>query len=529
MADHNPFTIIIPNDYFARSAAREYADDAGLALIREFAQNSCDAKAKTVEFTFRAGNELIVSDDGKGADATTIRERVLTPLESFKDEGSIGGFGKAKELLFFANQSWKIRTRDVEVRGSYLDVTSFKTGLDHAPGFLAVVTLPEGLYKSALSNVRRFLEASERPGVSWILNGDQVKTAVTRAKRCVKDFGFAKAYVERDCADTNVYVRTGGLLTAKRYGYQPHQVGRVVLEVTAASVDVLTPARDWFRLAEHRYPVESWLNELIVNYERTLADDVGDEVLFVDDEYVEPVVTGNVTQNLVLPATNGIIADVSFHKTPNAAPTPEQQKAEAELDAEAIRNNDPAALDALAAALSSVVEVSAKAAPEPVKSEKGFDFSLMPKIEGVKRVVVHTGGKAQGKKGASWLKKNKRQAGDLLAAWATAVRVVAAANQMPLDAVGFTFCDSAEAEFLKAKNGRWAVLINPLKVNFADYYLPDELLDCAIHELAHQLRGASHDALWASVEAKVRRGTRNHGVRGAIARSLITHAVEEAV
>jgi hypothetical protein len=524
------FKIEVPNDYFARSAAREYADDAGLALVREFVQNSCDAKAKNVEFVFHAGNELVVTDDGKGADAKTIRERILTPLESFKDEGAVGGFGKAKELLFFANSKWKIRTRDVEVVGSYLDVQSFTTGLENAPGFLVRVTLPEGLYKAARSNVRRFLESSERPGVKWLLDGDEVTTDVKRAKKCAKDFGFAKAYVQRDCADTGVYLRTGGLLTNRRYGYQPQQVGRVVIEVTAASVDVLTPARDWFRMSEHRHQVEAWLNELVVNYEKALADDVGDEVVFVDDEHVEAVTTGNVVSSSILPATNGIIADVTFHKTAGAAPTPEEQKAEDELDMEAIRNNDPAALDALAAALSSAVEVSAKAAPPaPVKSAQGFDMGLMPKVDGIKRVTVHTGGKAQAKKGAAWLKKNKHEAAILLAAWTTAVRVVAAANQTPIDSVGFTFCDSAEAEFLKAKNGRWAVLINPLKANPSDYYFADELLDCAIHELAHQLRGASHDALWASYEAKVRRSSRNPGIRGAVARSLLTHAVEEAL
>lgn len=515
------FKIEVPNDYFARSAAREYADDAGMALVREFAQNSCDAGAKNVEFFFRANNELVVSDDGKGADADTLKRRVLTPLESFKDAGSVGGFGKAKELLFFANSQWKIRTRDVEVVGSYLDVRSFTTGLENAPGFLAVVTLPEGLYKSALQNARHFLRNSERPGVTWMLNGDEVKTEVKRPKRSVKDFGFAKGYVERDCADTNVYLRTGGLLTARRYGYQPQAVGRVVIELTGSSVDLLTPARDWFRLSEHRQQVESWLNDLVVNYEKTLADEVGDEILFMDDEYVEPEAPkSGVTAASIMPAVGGVVAEVSFLRTENAQPTMEQVRASTDALYDAL-------VDALADdAAKAAVTTEPKAAPKPKKADT-FDLSLMPKLEGVKRLVVHTGGKAQAKKGASWLKKNKAEAARLLAAWVTGVRVVAGATGLPVDAVGFTFCDSAQAEFVKAKNGRWAVLINPFKLNLSDYYLADELLDCVLHELAHQVRGASHDEAWAGHEAALRRKSRDPGIRGAIARSLLTSAPEQ--
>jgi hypothetical protein len=71
--------------------------------------------------------------------------------------------------------------------------------------------------------------------------------------------------------------------------------------------------------------------------------------------------------------------------------------------------------------------------------------------------------------------------------------------------------------------------VNPTKVQAADYHLPDDLMDFAIHELAHQLRGRSHDELWARFEADVRKGCRKAAVRGAIARSLITGFIEEAV
>lgn len=521
------FKIEVPNDYFARSAAREYADDAGLALIREFAQNSCDAKAKTVEFTFRAG-ELIVSDDGKGADAKTIRERVLTPLESFKDGDSVGGFGKAKELLFFANSKWKIRTRDVEVVGSYLDVLEFKTGLEHAPGFLAVVTLPEGLYKSARQHARYFLQSSERPGVSWILDGEQVETEVKRPRKVSKDFGFAKAYVQRDCTDTRIYYRTGGLLTAHRYGYQPAEVGRVVIELVGNSVDLLTPARDNLRLYEHRQAVDAWLNALVTDYRRTLLDDEGDEVLFVDDEFVEPLIGKDPSPEMIPAMESGLEATVGFLRTANAAPTPEQADRVIDALADALGDVLPPSESSASwkeAVPTAEAAPAGAAAPEAPKKSQHFDMALMPKVEGLKRVVVHTGGKDLAKKGAAWIRKHKKQAHIILAAWTTAARTVARMMDVQLDAVGFCFGDLT-AEYIRVKNGRWAVMINPTKLDLNDQYAADEVLDCVMHELTHHLRGVQHDEAWVIQEVRVRRKCRPAFVRGTIARSLATGEIE---
>lgn len=524
MTDPTSFKIAIPDDYFARSAAREYADDAGLALVREFAQNSADAKAKNVDFIFHPDSELVVSDDGKGADEKTIRERILTPLATYKDEGSVGGFGKAKELLFFANSKWKIRTRDCEVVGSYLDVVSFKTGLEDSPGFLVRVTLPDGLYKSAKENAYRFLQCSERPGLKWMLDGEEVTTTVKRPKKCSKDFGFAKGYVVAGENDPYVYIRTGGLLTTRKYGHQPREVGRIIIEVQGSSVDLLTPARDSFRLADHRMKVDNWLYDLSTDYRRTLADEIGDEIVFMDDEVVAREEEGDKYQPVSLPARGGITADVSF-----------LQSAEAELDMEGIARNDPDALDALAKALTGEpandsekgnASGSVMTAPKKVKTEKGFDLDLMPKLEGVKRVTVHTGGKAQAKVGAKWLKSNKVFAAKMLAALSTGVRAVAAACGEKVDSVGFCFDASTEAEFVRAKNGRFAILLNPLKFNLDDYFAADELKDLIVHEMAHQVAGTHHDESWAVWEHALRRKCRNPGIRGAIIRALESGKLE---
>lgn len=498
------FKIDVPGDYFARTAAREYADDAGLAVVREFAQNSCDAGCTVFALGFQSG-WIYAVDNGRGCDAKTLREKVLRPLESQKGEGSVGGFGKAKELLYFANEEWEIRTRDILVKGSYLNVTEFTEGLPMAEGFTAKVKFPEALWRKAYENARDFFEASERPGVTWMLSGNKVMTRVTRTKRAAKDFGFAKAYVNRDNGDTYMYLRTKGLLTGKRYCYHPREVGQIVMEITGESIDLLTPARDNFKSFDNRQAVEGWLNGLVTDYRRELAEDEGDELLFLDDDTlvmdegpaqtpVKPVVEAIPTRDVVPCAGESGAVSVGFLRVGGEAPA---SGAEGE---ETVR-------------------------VKPGKTAQGFDLSLLPRLPGTPRVTVHTGNKTQAKAGAKWLKANAGAATRLMAAWATSVRACAKAAGLPVDAVGFTFADKALAEFVKS-GPRFAVLVNPLAFDFLDPHAADEIVDMTAHELAHEATRGGHTEEWASVEHHIRRKCRGPYLRGAVARALRTGEVE---
>lgn len=498
----NGFKIEVPNDYFARTAAREYADDAGLAVVREFVQNACDAGATEVSLTFAPDGIVICRDNGKGCDADKLRTKVLRPLESAKDgDNAVGGFGKAKELLYFSNPSWSIQTRDVYVEGSYLDVTTFKEGCERVEGFIAIVKFPVALAEKAAAQARKFFAASERPGVKWVLNDEQVACEIERPRRATKDFGFCKAYLTRDCSDTRVYYRTGGLLTGSRYAWHGSDVGRVVLELTGASVDLLTPARDNFRSFDHREQVDGWLNRLVTDARRELADEVGDEIVFFDDGELDvPVAVPPAPEDLTpadagttrtvptmpsIPMTGGIAAEVSF----------------------------------LAAAPVAGGVVTSDAPAAKPKSKQGFDLTLMPRIPGVGKVTVHTGGKDRAKEGAKWLKANKRSAARLLAGWATSVRRCAAASRLPVDAVGFTFSKDALAEFVRS-NGRFALLVNPLSFDVSNRHAVEEIVDLTVHELAHEATRGGHDEAWAAMEHVIRRECRGVEIRGAVARAF---------
>lgn len=489
-----------PNDYFARSAPRDYAGSVGTALLRELAANAVDAKATEVRFQF-TGNRLIVRDNGQGCSAHRVERGLLNLLGSEKEPESIGGFGRAKELIYFSNPAWRIRTQDVEVVGNYLTVANFRRDLPYQQGFEAEIHLPEGLYVAANRTALSFLDSSHVTGVRWFLNGDEHVPEVRTGKRAVKDFGFARAYVQRDVDDSKVYLRTSGLLTGLRWGHHGRDVGRVVLEVTGKSWEVLTPSRDWFARDDHRREVEGWLNQLVVNSRQTLADEVGDEVLFEDFEPLptEPApveIAARLSTTEVVPAVAGVRAEVSFrasHVTQSGAP-------------------------AEGAAPAPVERLVAPARPAATKRRDGFDMTLVPHLPGVPRVVVHTGGRKQATAAMRWLRKHREHVAVTLAAWATAVRVVAARNKLPLDAVGFTFASDAEAEFVRVK-GRFGMLVNPMKFDRKADDAADELLDRALHEATHLL-APEHNDVFVGQEMLLRRKVRGHAPRGAVARSL---------
>lgn len=526
------FKIEVPETYFASIAAKEYNDDAGMAVVREFAQNSTDAGATTVAFEFSGrgvGARLKVTDNGAGCDADRVRKSLLTPLGSAKGPDAIGGFGKAKELLYFSNPSWSIKTRDVRVEGSFLTVKRFEAGHEHFAGFEAEVALPDKLHTAAWNQASRFLAASERPGVRWVLNGSIYDCMVKRAKRCTKDFGFAKAYVDPTVTDdSTIYLRTGGLLTATRYGHHGSLVGRVLLELTGASSELLTPARDWFRADEHRRIVESWLNALVTDARQTLADDAGDELVFCDHEELDltpemqrqfELLAGKVE---MLPVSEGSLVPVTFR---SSIPTTTAAPALSTTDSDCpgwYAQQTPEQARGLAQQMAEVDGVPATVRVKKAKKQ-GFDVSLLPIIPGARRLTVHTGGKADARAAERWLKKH--DATRALAAWATAVRAVAARCGLPVDSLGFTFKANVEAEAMRSK-GRFAVLLNPTNIDLNAPDAAEELIDRALHELTHILGYRYHDEGFVIAEFDLRRKVRGALVRGAVARSLRTSKVE---
>jgi hypothetical protein len=102
---------------YRENAKKEYSY-IWRALFREFIQNSSDAKATEIHFLIDEKSRIIrVSDNGSGMDLDVIQNRLLFIGGSKKEQGSIGGLGKAKELLFFSHPQWEVITNQHVVTG----------------------------------------------------------------------------------------------------------------------------------------------------------------------------------------------------------------------------------------------------------------------------------------------------------------------------------------------------------------------------------------------------------------------------
>lgn len=119
--------IEIPEKYFFDMATKEYSSWK-TAFIREFIQNSIDAGASKITTSFKDGYFEIV-DNGEGMNDQTIQESLLTLGGSKKHGKSVGGLGKAKEILYFSWPAWSIRSLywKVDGKGGSYNLSKRKT------------------------------------------------------------------------------------------------------------------------------------------------------------------------------------------------------------------------------------------------------------------------------------------------------------------------------------------------------------------------------------------------------------------
>ena len=105
-----PNQMKLEGSHFQRIAKLEYRE-WGKALIREILQNACDAGATTIEVDWNDDSRILVfKDNGIGMTRDILQNVFLKFGGSQKAEGSVGGFGKAKEIILAAWESWSVRS-----------------------------------------------------------------------------------------------------------------------------------------------------------------------------------------------------------------------------------------------------------------------------------------------------------------------------------------------------------------------------------------------------------------------------------
>jgi hypothetical protein len=113
---------------FFRNAVLDYSNPKW-AFAREFMQNAMDSGAANIDVCVELQGEGVwvsVKDDGCGMDEEILVTKLLALGASGKEfRGTVGGFGKAKEILYFGQGRYRIRTSDMilEGRGGNYEVT----------------------------------------------------------------------------------------------------------------------------------------------------------------------------------------------------------------------------------------------------------------------------------------------------------------------------------------------------------------------------------------------------------------------
>jgi hypothetical protein len=245
---------------------REYSDWRW-AFIREAFQNSIDAPGSSlinVSISEADGKTTIVwQNNGQCMSRETIEDKLFSLGGTGKEfNGTVGGFGKAKILLYFAHASYTIRSGYLEVvgRGGEYEIREVDDYLD---GTCSTVVV-NGCERDKLESfVWRFSHFGQWHGT--ILCNDTKYSPSMWKGSPRREFSFGTVYTNK-LAKNLMVVRIGGIPMFIKYV----SVDRcVVVELSGSSVDRLTSNRDDL-LSEYSRELQGFVNELAVDKKSAL-------------------------------------------------------------------------------------------------------------------------------------------------------------------------------------------------------------------------------------------------------------------
>lgn len=255
------------DDYYERRL-RDY-DNWEVAFWRETIQNSRDAGATQVDlvceedvFEDPENGErtpcvrCVATDNGGGMSYETLMSAFFRRGGSQKVEGSVGGFGDAKNLILTPWLGYEVHTRDSIVRGRHEDLfpsLSQESGAPYLHGTKVTVWMPNS--KTTTPEHAQFIiEQSSLNAIRFTVNGSRVKGSLPQGK-LVKELPIKKTYGGQVVGDLliyhsnksarhGVYVRSHGIYMYEVSGFEGEFKGVVTIEVNAPPIDVFTTKRD---------------------------------------------------------------------------------------------------------------------------------------------------------------------------------------------------------------------------------------------------------------------------------------------
>jgi hypothetical protein len=264
--------ITIGPEFFAK-AKNDY-ENFEWALVREFAQNSIDCGSS--EIVFRVWNDfdsndnvvtvLEVKNNGSPMTEDIIVNKLLCLGGSGKDfKGSVGGFGKAKELLYYSHNWYKIHSGDNMVAGSGAGYDIEK--VEFYGGTVSTIEISGDCVSKINSAVRKFAEYVQWNGTLSIETPDGSKSFQCNNPKGTKrrDISFGTIYTNKSQSNICV-VRIGGIPMFTRYCGIDRMV---ILELNGKSSEVLTSNRDGL-VYPYSGQLSDFITELSVDKRRAL-------------------------------------------------------------------------------------------------------------------------------------------------------------------------------------------------------------------------------------------------------------------
>lgn len=269
---------------FYDAAKRDYANWKE-KWWREAIQNAVDAGAKRilceVEYlddegrpTSSAGHYasvvITVEDDGRGMDRTVLLEKFLMLGGTGKrtESGTVGGFGKAKELLLLPWMRWGIETQDMRVSGhGVLPLTDpFVQIAPMRVGTRLVVQMAADEHTTAATAIA-FISKCYLPGIDFRVRDGQEPVLKVAAKLKVGELarelpGANVYYEKKQRLDAPVMlIRVNGIYMHDRW-ISSDVKGTIVVELTGRSTDLLAANRDSVRDYKLSRALDQYTNEL---------------------------------------------------------------------------------------------------------------------------------------------------------------------------------------------------------------------------------------------------------------------------
>ena len=256
----------LPVDHFRKVAKREYADWQS-AIIREFVQNGVDAGSSRIDF-LQQENILSVANDGRSMDLDTCENVLLTLGGTNKTEYDVGGFAKAKEILYFPWERWEIRSQDYKILGvgCYYEIHK----ADPIVGVQSVLHLEEEIPKYKFQEFIGRCQTYAR--ISF--NGEIIPTHIPRGKR-IRDLGWAILYKRKTLGGDPVH---GDRIWVRSHGVPMFFVWLgdldcvLHLELQGDTKSLMTSNRDGLK-EPYRSELDKNSREIIVNIRKNLSDE----------------------------------------------------------------------------------------------------------------------------------------------------------------------------------------------------------------------------------------------------------------